>query len=343
MTIDQTIKDEYSLYLGDNVQVMRDLPDSSIGFTCTSIPFSSLYSYSDSIYDAGNVISDEEFWHGLGFMLEQLYRITMAGRLVVIHCMDLPATIEHDGYIGLKDFSGDTIRNCQKRGFIYHSKIMIRKDPLTAATRTHAIGLAHKELVKDSAISRQGIPDYMVVMRKPGKNSEPISHFPSGLDRWIGNPEDEPKAEKKSDPALNKYSHYVWQKYAETCWGTYWEDIDPSDTLQFRSVREDDDSRHLCPLQKTPIRRVMELWSNPNDICFDPYAGIGTTGYVALEEGRRFVGCELKKTYYDQAVRNLDAVLERRTQGRLDLQPVEEQSPLLPQPEETEAIEAWQI
>jgi DNA modification methylase len=338
MTIDQTVRDEYAVFHADNVEVMRDMPDGSIGFTCTSIPFSSLYSYTDSVRDAGNVRSDQEFWDGLGFMIAQLNRITMAGRLVAIHCMDMPSTLERDGYIGLRDFSGDVIRNLQKYGFYYHSKVTIWKDPLTAATRTHAVGLAHKELVKDSAISRQGIPDYLIVMRKPGKNPEPISHLPSGLNRWIGPPELEPKAEKRSDPAFNKYSHFVWQRYASPIWM----DINPSDTLQFRSAREEDDSRHLCPLQLTVIRRAMELWSNQNDVVLDPYSGIGSVGYVALQEGRRYVGCELKKSYYDQSVRNLDSVLESRSQQTLGLQASSiEVPPIDENPSEWETSEVW--
>lgn len=312
--IDQAIQDEYALYRGDNVLVMRDLPSDSIHLMVTSIPFNSLYTYTDSVFDAGNVVSDEQFWLGLSFMFEQLYRVMMPGRIACIHCMDLPVTIEHDGFIGVKDFSGDTIRNLQKAGFIYHSKILIRKDPLTAATRTHAIGLAHKELVKDSAISRQGLPDYVIVVRKPGKNPEPITHLPSGLSRWIGDPTEEPKAEKTADPSKNKYSHFVWQRYAET----YWEDINPGDTLQFRSVREEDDSRHLCPLQFSVIRRCIELWSNPNDRVFDPYMGIGSTAVVAIEESRRAVGVELKDTYWRQSVRNCDVTLEKRAQRSLD-------------------------
>ena len=315
MTIDQAVAEDYAVFHGDNVQVMADMPDNCVGFTVTSIPFSGLYAYTDSIFDQGNVRTDEEFWHGLSFMLKQLYRITMPGRLVAVHCMDMPSTLERDGYIGLRDFSGDVIRNHQKQGFIYHSKVTIWKDPLTAATRTHAVGLAHKELVKDSAISRQGIADYLIVMRKPGKNPDPISHLPSGLMRWIGPPDLEPKAEKKSNPAHNKYSHYVWQRYASPVWM----DINPSDTLQFRSAREDDDQKHVCPLQLTVIRRAMELWSKPRDTVFDPFSGIGSTGYVALQENRRYVGCELKASYWMQSIRNLNSVLESRSQRGLEL------------------------
>lgn len=322
MTIDDHITTDYSIYHGDNVEVMSDMPDDYIGLTVTSTPFSGLYQFTDSIRDAGNVLSDEEFWEGIGFMLKELYRITKPGRLACFHCMDVPATITHDGYIGLKDFSGDTIRNLQKQGFIYHSKVVIWKDPLVAATRTHAIGLAHKELVKDSAICRQGIPDTLIVVRKPGINPDPISHYPSGLDRWIGEPEDEPKREKNANPGLNKYSHEVWQAMASPVWM----DINPSDTLQFRSAREDDDSKHIAPLQKTVIRRCLELWSNPGDIVFDPFGGIGSTPYIALEEKRKGVAVELKKTYYDQMQRNLDSVLSQRAQMSLLDSEIEEEA-----------------
>ena len=315
MTINQKVLPDYAIFHSDCVLVMKDMPDNSVGFTVTSIPFSSLYSYTDAKEDMGNVRTDEEFWEGMSYMLTELYRITKPGRLVATHCMDLPSTLERDGYIGLRDFSGDVIRNYCKQGFHYHSKVTIWKDPLVAATRTHAVGLAHKELVKDSAISRQGIADYLIVVRKPGRNPDPISHLPSGLMRWIGPPEGEPKAEKRSNPALNKYSHYVWQRYASPVWM----DIDPSDTLQFRSAREDDDSRHICPLQLTVIRRAMELWSKPMDTVFDPFSGIGSVGYVALQENRRYVGCELKESYYKQSIRNLNSVLESRSQDMLEL------------------------
>jgi hypothetical protein len=171
-----------------------------------------------------------------------------------------------------------------------------------AATRTHALGLAHKQIVKDSAMCRQGVPDYLIVMRKRGQNPEPVSHDPSGFGRWIGPPDGEPKAEKKLNHSINKYSHEVWRRYASPVWF----DINPSDTLQRDSARDTDDSRHICPLQLTVIRRSIELWSNPGDVIFDPFTGIGSSGYVAIQEGRNFVGSELKDTYYRQSVANLE-------------------------------------
>jgi hypothetical protein len=311
--IDQTITDEYAVYHGDCVKVLAGIPDNSIHFSVSSPPFSQLYSYTDAQEDMSNVRSDAEFIAGMEFMVGELARAMMPGRLVAFHCMQIPAMKERDGYIGLKDFRGDLIRLYQRHGFIFHSEVVIWKDPLIEATRTKALGLMHKQLVKDSAICRVGSPDYLVVVRKPGDNPEPISHGPSGFDRWIGEPEKGPKAAKSKEPGTNKYSHEVWQRYASPVWF----DINPSDTLQKGSAREDDDSRHICPLQLTVIRRAIELWSNPGDVVFSPFTGIGSEGYVAIEERRRFVGAELKETYYRQACANIAAALKLRDQGTM--------------------------
>ncbi len=312
--IDQASGTDWAVFHGDCVIVLNGIPDISLHFCVHSPPFGQLYSYTDALEDMSNVQSDAEFLAGLDFMIEQLHRAMMPGRLVSFHCMNLPASLERDGYIGIKDFRGDLIRAYQKHGFIYHSEVVIWKDPLIAATRTHAIGLAHKELVKDSSISRQGIPDYLVTMRKKGKNPEPVSHYPNGLNRWIGPSEAEPRHSKTADPKTNKYSHYVWQNYASPVWM----DIDPGDTLQRDSVRDDDDSRHICPLQKTVIRRAIELWSNPGDVVFSPYAGIGSEGYVALQEGRRFIGAELKDTYFRQCCANLEIAKGHKAQVSME-------------------------
>lgn len=203
------------------------------------------------------------------------------------------------------------IRAYEKHGFVFHSEVVIWKDPLIAATRTHALGLAHKQIVKDSAMCRAGIPDYLVVMRKPGANPEPVTHKPAGFERWVGE-SPEPRAERSDNPGKNKYSHEVWQRYASPVWF----DINPSDTLQFRSAREDDDQRHICPLQLTVIRRAIELWTNPGDVVFSPFTGIGSEGVVAIEEDRRFIGAELKESYYNQARRNMEnAVKSSKSNG----------------------------
>ena len=245
-------------------------------------------------------------------MVAEMFRVIMPGRIVAFHCMQIPAMKERDGYIGMKDFRGDLIRLYQRHGFIYHSEVVIWKDPLIEATRTKALGLMHKQLKKDSAICRVGSPDYLVVMRKPGVNPEPVSHE-DGLTRYIGTPQDEPKEPKSSI----KYSHFVWQRYASPVWF----DINPSDTLQKGSAREDDDSRHICPLQLTVIRRTIELWSNPGDVVLSPFAGIGSEGYVAVEERRKFVGAELKESYYRQAAANLASAVAMRAQGEMFTHP----------------------
>lgn len=319
--IDQTVTERYAIYHGDCVKVAAGIPENSIHFSISSWPFCSLYSYTDALEDMSNIRTSKEFFEGIDFMLSELARIIMTGRLVATHCMNLPLTIEHDGVIGIYDFRGDIIRAYEKHGFVFHSEVVIWKDPLIAATRTHAIGLAHKQIVKDSSICRTGIPDYLVVMRKRGQNPEPVAH-PDGFTRWIGPteserkdlPNGEPRAERSDDQRVNKYSHEVWQRYASPVWF----DINPSDTLQRTSAREDDDSRHICPLQLTVIRRAIELWTNPDDVVFSPFAGIGSEGYVALEEGRRFVGAELKESYYRQACRNLEyASTQSKAQGGL--------------------------
>ena len=275
--IDEKVTEKFSLYRGDCVDVLRDLPDASIGFSVFSPPFASLYTYSDDDRDMGNCRGADEFDEHFRFLTEELHRVIMPGRLVAMHCMDLPLSKMRDGHIGLRDFRGQLIRAMQDAGFVYHSQVTIWKDPVTAMQRTKALGLLYMQLKKDSGRSRQGIPDYLVVFRKPGVNPEPISH----------DPDDFPVT--------------LWQRYASPVWM----DIDQSDTLQYRSAREHDDERHICPLQLGVIRRALKLWSNPGDVVLSPFAGIGSEGVVALEMGRRFVGVELKGSYYRQALANL--------------------------------------
>lgn len=270
----------WTMHLGDCVDVLREMPEESAGFSVFSPPFASLYTYSNSDRDMGNVRNDEEFFDQLQYMIEELFRVMKTGRLVSFHCMDLPMSKVRDGVIGLRDFRGDLIRAFEKAGFVFHSSVTIWKDPVTAMQRTKALGLLYKQLRKDSAMSRQGIPDYLVTMRKPGVNAEPVFHKPE------------------------EFTVGLWQKYASPVWM----DIDPSDTLQFRTARENNDERHICPLQLEVIRRATYLWSNPGDIVLSPFAGIGSEGVVALEAGRKFVGIELKKSYFDLAVKNLSSV-----------------------------------
>jgi len=298
----QEITDNYSIYHGDCCEVAQDLPDNSIHYSIFSPPFASLYTYSNSDRDMGNCKTDEEFMTHFGFLVEHLYRVLMPGRLVSIHCIDMPAMKERDGYIGLKDFPGDIIRLFQQQGFIFHSRTIIWKDPLIEATRTKAIGLMHKQIVKDSAMCRNGLPDYLITMRKPGENPEPISH-PNGFTSFIGT--DEPKG--------SPYSHHVWRKYASPVWM----DIRQSNTLQYRSARDSKDERHICPLQLDVIERGIQLWSNPNDIVLSPFMGIGSEGFISIKTGRRFVGVELKESYFNQSVKNLERAVFEVNQSSL--------------------------
>lgn len=293
LVLDQTQGENFALYHGDCCEVIKGIPDNSIHFSIFSPPFESLYTYSNSERDMGNCRNSRQFIKHFRFLVKELYRVMMPGRCISIHCMDLPKSKERDGVIGLRDFRGMLIRTFERAGFIFHSHVTIWKDPVTAMQRTKAIGLLHKQVKKDSCISRQGIPDYLVTMRKPGDNPEPVA---GRLETYAGEMD---KVHFSRDP--EKKSIEIWQKYASPVWM----DINPSNTLQKESAREHEDERHICPLQLDVIERAIQLWSNPNDIVLSPFAGIGSEGYQAVKMGRRFVGIELKGSYYQQAVRNL--------------------------------------
>lgn len=276
--INQSIGENYALYNGDSAEILKGLPSDSIHYSIFSPPFASLYTYSNSERDLGNCRTSDEFYEQFKYIVKELYRVIMPGRLISFHCMDLPLSKERDGIIGIRDFRGELIRLFQDEGFILHSQVVIWKDPVTAMQRTKALGLLHKQLKKDSCMSRQGIPDYLVTMRKPGENQERVTHT------------------NESFPVS------VWQRYASPVWM----DINPSDTLQASSAREEKDERHICPLQLGVIRRAINLWTNPGDIVLTPFLGIGSEAVVALEHGRRAVGVELKQSYYRQAVANCE-------------------------------------
>lgn len=286
----------WDCYLGDTCEAIKEWPENSIHYMMSSWPFASLYTYSASERDAGNCRTHAEFWEHMNFMIPELYRVLKPGRLMSIHCMNLPKSKERDGVIGITDFRGDVIRACEKHGFIYHSEVCIWKDPVTAMQRTKALGLLHKQIKKDSCMSRQGIPDYLVTMRKPGDNSERVDGC---FDQYIGDEGTGPSAGAEGE----RLSIEVWQRYASPVWM----DIKAGNTLQKESAREDEDERHICPLQLQVIERGIELWSNQGDVVFDPFTGIGSTGYQALKSGRKFIGCELKESYWKQAVANLRA------------------------------------
>ena len=294
--LNQTIKNKYAIYNGDCISVMQDLPDASVHFSLFSPPFADLYCYSDSPMDLGNCKNYDEFFIHFGFVVEQLARIIKPGRNCAVHCMDIPAMKERDGFIGIKDFSGDIIRLFQKHGFIYHSRHTIWKDPLIEATRTKALGLMHKQLQKDSTRSRAGLPDYLLAFRNAGENTIPVTH-PDGLESYAGS-ETMPSADGI------KRSHNIWRAYASPVWM----DIRQTNTLNAKVAREADDEKHLCPLQLDVIERACVLWSNPGEVVFTPFMGVGSEVYGAVMNGRKGMGVELKTAYYNQAVRNLAAV-----------------------------------
>jgi DNA modification methylase/superfamily II DNA or RNA helicase len=267
----------WEMRLGDNVEQIKSVEDNSIGYTIFSPPFSSLYTYSNSERDMGNCRTDQEFFDHFNFLAPELFRTLKPGRLMSVHCMNLPTSKQNHGYIGIRDFRGDLIRIFQKAGFIYHSEVVIWKDPVTAMQRTKALGLLWKQIKKDSTMCRQGIPDYLVTFRKPGENDDRVEH------------------------TAEEFPVEMWQRYASPVWM----DINASETLQKESAREDEDERHIAPLQLEVIRRGLELWTKPGDVVLSPFAGIGSEGFEAVKAGRRFIGIELKESYYKQACKNL--------------------------------------
>lgn len=303
--LDQVVTDEYAIYHGDCVDVVSGLPDASVGMTVFSPPFASLYTYSASPRDMGNCKDSVSFGEHFAHLAPQLLRVLKPGRVAAIHCMQLPTTKVRDGFIGLIDFRGQLIRLFQDAGFIYHSEITIWKDPVTQMQRTKALGLLHKTIRNDSSMSRQGLADYLVIMQRPpiAKNPDPIRHA-------------------APDP-LSEVS--VWQRYASPVWAVaenpdrfglfeVGADIDQGDTLQRESAREEADEKHICPLQLPIIERAVHLWSNPGDIVLSPFAGIGSEGFVSVQHRRKFIGAELKSSYFKQAAANLQAAVAARSQ-----------------------------
>ncbi len=303
---DQKIHDRYSIYNGDSVEVIKNIPDNSVHYSLFSPPFSSLFVYSDSERDMGNCKNDSEFYDHFEYLVSELYRVIMEGRLVSFHCMNLPLTIQHDGVLGIKDFRGDLIRLFQAQGFIFHSEVVIWKDPLIQAVRTKNLGLAHKQIVKDSTRCTMGYPDYIITMRKPGVNTEPVSRK-RGFEQYIGEKQ-EPKNKKNDNHSINKYSHFVWQRYASPVWM----DIRQTNTLNYQQAKDEKDEKHICPLQIDVIGRCLDLWTNENDIVLSPFAGIGSEGYVSLNMKRRFIGMELKPSYYKTMAKYLRKASKKR-------------------------------
>ena len=307
----QKITKVFALYCGDCCEVLPDIPDESVGLSIFSPPFADLYNYTDDPRDMSNSSSYEEFFEHFTFLVGQLERVMLPGRIVAVHCMELPTLKSKGEDIGIKDFPGDIVRCFLGFDFIQHTpRITIWKDPLLAAVRTKAIGLAHKQIVKDSVFCRTGIPDYVIAFRKRGENSVPVCN-PEGLTVYHGSRQVPSKYDGfvgwTKEQGKNKRSHWIWQQYASPVWF----DIRQTNVLKFREARDRDDEKHICPLQLDVIERCMALWSAKGDTVLTPYMGVGSEVYVAVKSRRKAVGIELKESYFDQALKNMQRLRRR--------------------------------
>jgi DNA modification methylase len=278
----------YHIKRGDCVELINEIETESIGFSVFSPPFADIFTYSSHIEDMGNAKDYKEFMQQFKFLIKDLYRVMMQGRNVAVHCMDIPVQKGKHGFIGLRDFSGLILRAFEDAGFIYASRVTIWKDPVIEMQRTKALGLLHKQVKKDSTMSRVGIPDYVLIFRKDGERSNPVTNKDIPVD--------------------------LWQKYASPVWM----DIDYGNTLQgFRNGREDNDEKHICPLQLDTIERLIHLYTNKGDTVFTPFMGIGSEVYQAVKMERKGIGFELKESYYDLAKANLKAAQASLAQTQL--------------------------
>jgi hypothetical protein len=283
--IDSIDNEYYKIRRGDSVQLIKEIENETIGFSVFSPPFAELYTYSSHIEDMGNSKDYNEFLTQFSFLATELFRILKQGRNIAVHCMDLPIQKGKEGYIGLRDFSGMILELFEKVGFIYHSRITIWKDPVVEMQRTKALGLLHKQIKKDSTMSRVGIPDYVMIFRKDGERVDPVTNIDLPVD--------------------------LWQKYASPVWM----DINYGNTLQgFRNGRDENDEKHICPLQLDTIERLIHLYTNKGDIVFTPFMGIGSEVYQAVKMDRKAIGFELKESYYDLAKKNIASLIEQKKQ-----------------------------
>lgn len=309
--INQKVTDQYAVYQGDSCELIRAIPDESIHFGIHSPPFEGLYKFTDSPRDISNS-ERGEFWAHYDFLIQELLRVTMPGRLHSVHVMQLPSLKQRDGVIGIRDFRGDVVRAYEASGWIFHSEVCIWKDPVVQQQRTKSVRLLHKQLVKDSSMSGQGLADYILTFRKPGNNETAVSGY---LESYAGDLDISQAAwafdaarrlEKGEIPWDFKtwVSIMTWQRYASPVWT----DIRQTRTLQYRGGRSEEDEVHISPLQLDVIERCIDLWSNPGERVLTPFLGIGSEVYCAVEMGRVGVGFELKESYFQQALRNLDAL-----------------------------------
>lgn len=306
--VDQVVTNDYAIYQGDACELIRAIPGDSIHFGVHSPPFEGLYKFSNFDRDISNN-EGEGFWTHYAFLIQELLRVTMPGRLHAVHVMQLPTSKIRHGYIGMRDFRGEVVRAYEDAGWIFHSEVCIWKDPVVAQQRTKSLRLLHKQVVKDSTMSGQGLADYILAFRKPGENPEPVA---GGFSRYIGDGK-EPDRSKYTSPmdGRNWYSIEVWQRYASPVWM----DINQTRTLQYRNARDEKDEAHISPLQLDVIERCIDLWSNPGDVVLTPFLGIGSEVYCAVNMGRKGIGFELKPSYFVQAKRNIAELYEARTEN----------------------------
>jgi len=305
--INEVVNDDYAIYHADCVEGMKGIPDDSVHFSVYSPPFASLFTYSNSDRDMGNNSSRSDFYKHYRYLIDEHYRTHMPGRIIAVHCMNLPTSKQNDGFIGLSDFRGEIIRMFLDAGFIYHSEVVIWKCPVVAVTRTKAVGLLHKTIEKDSAMSRMGIADTLLMFRKPGINNVPIKgRF--NIDEFAGDNKPDVSKDAFNGETERWNSINVWQRYASPVWM----DINQSDTLQYRNARDHGDERHICPLQLDVIDRALQLWSLPGETVLSPFGGIGSEGYMSVLRRRKPVLFELKDSYFEMQKKNMeDAILKR--------------------------------
>lgn len=323
--VDFVSEGDWAMALGDCVQLARQTPDSSIDFCIHSPPFSSLYIYSDAEEDMGNCSSDEEFIRHYEFLIKELFRITVSGRCCAVHCKDLPKYQNSHGTAGLIDFPGMIISAFERHGWSFHSRITIWKCPVTERERTNNNGLLHKTVLRDRSQVRQGMADYLIVFRKPPvgtlMSDKPVcdnetlningvdTEMKWGFRDYVGDPECDPRTTTVHPSPYSRNKHAgnpsidIWRRYAEPVW---W-DICQTDVLNFKIATDSRDERHICPLQLGLIERAVQIWSNPGDVVLSPFAGVGSEGVGALRQGRKFLGWELKRNYFDHAVNNLQS------------------------------------
>lgn len=305
--MDKETNGRYSLYNGDCVDVVSQMPDNSVHFEIFSPPFANLYIYSDDLRDMGNCKNEDEFFTQFDFLIPELYRVLMNGRLCAVHCKQLARYKTSHGASGWYDFRGDIIRHFEKYGFVYHSEVVIWTDPVLEMQKTKTQRLLYCQLQRDASHTGIGMPEYLVLFRKwegDGKTDEPIRHYKT-----------DKEAEKDGADVSQVMDLEVWQKYASPVWF----DIRRTDVLNATAARSAEDEKHICPLQLGVIRRAVQLWTNPNDIVLTPFLGIGSEAYVALQEGRRAIGVELKPSYYQQAVKNCESVVSLEQSTLFDM------------------------